>query len=136
MWNSLNTTWLAVGATDYNSVHVKNYPYLSTGAHALASTLRQGYYASIVAGLRTGKPWDYLTVMSEAFRTWSGGGYTTIPIYHSGVSDMTPQESTNLANVTAAVGRLEVAIEDPTGGLRAIIIEQGKKIDQLLAKGG
>ncbi len=135
-WNSLNTTWPMLGATNYNSVGVKNYPTLKTGAQALAATLGQSYYPHIIHGLTSGRPWYYLASMAPDFRTWSGGGYNTIPVYHSqGDTDMTPQESAQLNSVTAAVGRLEVAVEDPTGGLRKLVIDLSGKVDQLLAKG-
>ncbi len=82
-WNSLNTTWKMPGSTAYNSVGVQNYPDITTGAIALANTLRLPYYKSIIAGLQTGNPWTLLPTMGSAFGTWSGGGYTTIAVYHS-----------------------------------------------------
>ncbi len=136
-WNSLNTKWPMVGATDYNPVGVKNYPTIQTGAQALAETLKQpGYYPHIMFGLTSGRPWYYLDSMAPDFKRWSGSiGYTTIPVYHSGVPDMTPQESAQLNAVSAAVGRLEVAVEDPTGGLRIIVLDIQNKLAQLLARG-
>ncbi len=42
-WNPLATTQPAPGATDYNSVGVKNYPSSTTGIAATVATLRGGY---------------------------------------------------------------------------------------------
>lgn len=52
--NPLNTTQPAAGATDYNSVHVRNYPDAATGIRATAQTLLNGRYGPIVEGLRGG----------------------------------------------------------------------------------
>lgn len=52
--NPLNTTQPAAGATNYNSVGVKNYPNAGVGIHATAQTLLNGRYEPIVQGLRGG----------------------------------------------------------------------------------
>lgn len=58
-FNYLDTTQAAAGATDYNSVHVRNYPDLKTGVEATAQTLENGYYADILAAFHRGKdPFD------------------------------------------------------------------------------
>lgn len=41
-WNPLNTTHDAPGATDYNSVGVKNYPTYAVGLQATIDTLNYG----------------------------------------------------------------------------------------------
>lgn len=53
-FNPLNTTQPWPGATDYNSVHVKNYPSGSAGIAATAATLENGHYSGLVIDLRQG----------------------------------------------------------------------------------
>lgn len=53
-FNPLNTTQPWPGATDYNSVHVKNYPSGSAGVTATAATLTNGHYDGLCADLRQG----------------------------------------------------------------------------------
>lgn len=50
--------------------------------------------------------------------------------------DMTPLESQQLTNVSAAVGRLEVAVEDPTGGVRAQIASLEATVNRIAGKLG
>lgn len=50
--------------------------------------------------------------------------------------DMTPLQSQQLANVTAAVARLEVAVEDPTGGVRAQIASLEATVNRIAGKLG
>lgn len=51
-WNPLNTTQPAAGATDYNSVGVKNYPSERAGIAATAATLNNGRYGAVLDALR------------------------------------------------------------------------------------
>lgn len=61
-YNPLNTTQGAPGATDYNSVHVRNYPDQATGVRATVQTLVNGYYPHVVEGFRRGRdPYDICT---------------------------------------------------------------------------
>lgn len=46
-YNPLNTTEPATGATDYNTVGVKNYPSWAAGVAATIATLRLNYYTEI-----------------------------------------------------------------------------------------
>jgi hypothetical protein len=55
-FNWLNTCQPATGATDYNSVGVKNYPDYQTGIQATVETLTNGYYPRTLAGLVTNRP--------------------------------------------------------------------------------
>ena len=52
-YNLLNTTQPASGATDFNSIGVKNYTSYSQGVNATAQTLENGYYTDLLAALRT-----------------------------------------------------------------------------------
>jgi len=76
-FNPMNTTQPAGGTTDYNSVHVKNYPSRQVGAKATAQTLRNGYYPAIVAALQSGDPYgkgDHAAINKE-LGTWGTGGF-------------------------------------------------------------
>lgn len=72
--NPLNTTQPAAGATDYNSVHVKNYPDPITGIGATAKTLLNGRYGPIVEGLRGGASLVELARAVAASPWGTGGG--------------------------------------------------------------
>lgn len=54
--NPWNTTEPAPGATDYNSVGVKNYPDAATGVHATVLTLNNGRYPNIIWALQHADP--------------------------------------------------------------------------------
>jgi hypothetical protein len=56
--NPLNTMRKAPGSTDFNSVHVQNYPTYKVGLQATHDTLKQTKYAGLVKALRSGKPLD------------------------------------------------------------------------------
>lgn len=51
-YNPMNTTQPWPGATDYNSVHVRNYPSAAAGIAATAATLVNGRYDGIVRDMR------------------------------------------------------------------------------------
>ena len=75
--NPMASTMPAPGATIYNSVGVRNYVSASQGAHATAVTLANGHYPGIVAALRSGRGLCGGGLAGE-FRTWSGGGYSSV----------------------------------------------------------
>jgi hypothetical protein len=89
--NPLATTWPGVpGATAFNNLngggHVWNYPTPAAGVTATADTLNGGNYPSIVSALQGG---DAMNANLEGslgnnLSTWSGGGYTTVPVPNSG----------------------------------------------------
>lgn len=53
-FNPFNTTQPYAGASDYNSVGVKNYPSEAAGIDATVQTLNNGHYYDIVRWLRNG----------------------------------------------------------------------------------
>lgn len=55
-FNPFNTTQEAPGATDYNDVHVRNYPDEATGVHATVVTLQYNPYQKIVWALQHEQP--------------------------------------------------------------------------------
>ncbi len=73
LWNPLNTTLDAPGATDYNSVHVKNYPSASVGQQAIAATLRQQNFAHILGHLKAGTN-ARRTLRAVEVSQWGTGG--------------------------------------------------------------
>ncbi len=52
--NPLATTESAPGATNFNSVGVKNYPTYAEGVQATVATLQNGRYSNILAALANG----------------------------------------------------------------------------------
>jgi hypothetical protein len=74
--NPLNTTLSMPGATDFNSVGVKNYSSMGVGILATAQTLLGGGYSDIVAALRSGN--GLCGRSFSGLSTWSGGGYSSV----------------------------------------------------------
>ena len=69
--NPLNTTQPASGASDYNSVGVKNYPSPNVGIQATAQTLQNGRYPIILSALRSGNPNSIFTTTGfRQIQTW------------------------------------------------------------------
>lgn len=54
-FNPLNTTREAPGATDYNSVHVKNYTSYEQGLTATVATFQQANMKPLMTALKSGK---------------------------------------------------------------------------------
>ena len=52
-YNLLNTTQPAPGATNFNSIGVKNYTSYAQGITATVQTLQNGYYPTLLAALQT-----------------------------------------------------------------------------------
>lgn len=74
-YNPLNTTQPWPHATDYNSVHVKNYATGADGIAATARTLVNGHYTGIVSDLRAGRK-DAKRIVSDnaaEFGVWGTG---------------------------------------------------------------
>jgi hypothetical protein len=74
--NPLNTTLSMPGATDFNSVGVKNYASMGVGVLATARTLLGGNYSDVVGALRSGN--GLCGRSFSGLSTWSGGGYSSI----------------------------------------------------------
>lgn len=74
-WNPLNTTYPLPGATDYNSVHVRNYHRPTEGVCATACTLVNGVYNGILGDLQAGT-FTALQIVERhghEFDTWGTG---------------------------------------------------------------
>lgn len=69
-WNNpLNTTLRESGSSSVNSVGVQAYPTQEEGAQACAATIENGYYPTILAGLRAGDPGTFFAAPGE-WSTW------------------------------------------------------------------
>lgn len=74
--NYMNTTW-GKGFKSINSVGVKAYPDLQTGADAFAATLNgDRRYSGIVQGLRGGDPYALKDRVAAGLSTWLSGDPT------------------------------------------------------------
>lgn len=74
--NPLNTTFGMPGATDFNSVGVKNYSSMSVGVLATAKTIMGGGYSDIIAALKSGH--GLCGGSYAGLSRWSGGGYSSV----------------------------------------------------------
>lgn len=72
-FNAFNTTLPEPGATNYNSVGVKNYPDYETGVRATVSTLEQQNMSMITAALTHGiNAYDVANAIEQS--PWGTGG--------------------------------------------------------------
>lgn len=81
-WNPFNTTWHLPGATDYNSVHVKNYPSFEDGMKATVLTLKQDQYGypRIISALRANRPArDTIKIIGES--AWGTGAVLLAEVF-------------------------------------------------------
>lgn len=96
-FNPLNTTQGSHGASNYNSVGVKNYRSPQEGVHATAQTLLNGHYGNIVGLLRSGKasPSQMATAVAKSpWGTGSGVLRTLGARPVAGIGGATPSAST------------------------------------------
>jgi len=77
LWNPLDTTEPAAGATNYNRAGVKNYPSLQVGLEAVYATLHNGHYAPILAVLDDPTGSSALALAAAVGRTpWGTGNFS------------------------------------------------------------
>lgn len=80
-WNWMNTTQPAHGASDYNSVGVKNYGSFQQGVQATVQTLRNGHYGAILAALHRGNnPMAVATAVGSS--PWGTSGTLMASVLH------------------------------------------------------
>jgi len=84
-FNPLATTQPAAGASNFNSVGVKNYRSFQQGVQATATTLQNGHYQGIVSALRRGDvaPNDVVNRYAREFDTWGTGAGAVSSQVHS-----------------------------------------------------
>ena len=86
-FNPLNTTQGARGATNYNSVGVKNFTSEQQGIQATAKTLLNGHYGNIVGLLRSGQSTAEQVATAVAHSPW-GTGSGVLRVLGSGPVDL------------------------------------------------
>jgi hypothetical protein len=114
-FNYLNTTY-GKGFKSINSVGVRAYPDLQTGAQAFAQTLEgDRRYSGIVQGLRTGDPYALKDRVAAGLSTWLSGSPTKGLSYASKVlgSAVSP---TAVSGAQVAPGD-PLAAQDPASSL-------------------
>lgn len=75
-YNPFNTTQSAKGASNYNSVGVKNYTSFQQGVASTIKTLKNGRYDAIIRSLRAGKnPQAVASAIEQS--PWGTGGLVT-----------------------------------------------------------
>ena len=83
-FNPLNTTEPWPGATDYNTVGVKNYPSGAAGISATAATLVNGHYNGIVHDLRLRRNHytaeEIVNRNASEFDTWGTGAKNILAV--------------------------------------------------------
>jgi hypothetical protein len=85
-FNPLATKHELPGATNYNSVGVKDYPDPATGIQATIRTIKNGHYPHIVEGLTTNKP--EVALNHTELGIWGTGGGCVERIYKNNDSRM------------------------------------------------
>lgn len=73
-WNPLDTTEPWEGATDYNSIGVRNYPDETAGILATVATLRLDYYTGVRAALANPRATSYDILTAFGDSPWGGVG--------------------------------------------------------------
>lgn len=79
-FNIFNTTQPAAGASNYNSVGVKNYVSYQQGLSATVATLRNGYYPEILAALKANNPYGVAQGLEN--EPWGTSGSLVASILH------------------------------------------------------
>lgn len=73
LFNPLNSVLGAPGASDVNSVGVKNYTSYKQGIQASVSTFTQSQWAGVVNGFRANNPSAAQAALNAEYATWGGG---------------------------------------------------------------
>lgn len=137
-YNPLNTTEAANGASDYNSVGVKNYPSASSGAEATGATLL-GWYPAIVAALRSGNPQRYAaaghgTDVVSQLNTWGSHGFAaTVQTGNPATSSSASSSSSKPAPAGGSSGGGGGGI---FAGIQSWLLDRGKLIGAYLLLAG
>jgi hypothetical protein len=96
LFNPWDTTEPWPGATDYNSVGVKNYRSWEDGVNATVATLKNGYYNHILAELKS--PTATVAQKLNAINTSPWGSYISSQLY-TDVATNIPRYDTRVAGV-------------------------------------
>ena len=139
VWNMLDTTEPAPGASDYNSAGVKNYPSEAAGYAATLATFTNGHYPQLVAILSDptgGSAVAYAT--SPDLNTWGTGnclaqvesikagdpfGYMTATVADGGAPAPAPAPpSVNRRGSTSTMGTSAVAVRLDGSGVDVVAL--------------
>ena len=118
-YNPLNTTEPMSGATDFNSVGVKNYTSWEQGLNATVKTLENGYYTDILNALSIGGTGDFGVTVGESpwgTETFAVTGQPTkaltSPTDTGAVPSSTPPDVTKYPGLTNVKGVYIVTWKD------------------------
>lgn len=108
-FNPIATNTPANGATDFNSVGVKNYPDFTTGVQATVSTLSNSRTGSMKTNLLTDGPYpDFITATQAFYNSWGGTMQNISQSSADGAGgtavsgDVSSQDAANAANTVTA----------------------------------
>lgn len=99
-FNPFNTTQPFAGASNYNSVGVRNYRSLQDGLKATAQTLLNGHYTKLVQDLRSGKATAAELATDVANSPW-GTGSGVLKVLGSGPVSSVPASKSGGGSVVA-----------------------------------
>lgn len=119
-YNLLNTTQKATGATDYNSVGVKNYTSYSQGIQATVQTLSNGLYPQLLNDLKTGNINDLISspLVTHEIGIWGTGksGARIAQASNHGAQDVFSGVSTG-----TPIGNVVNTAQQATGAVFALL---------------
>jgi hypothetical protein len=139
--NWLATTQQASGASNFNSVGVKNYPTPDIGGQATAQTLQSGLYPTVLAMFHNNVPASQWTPQARyELDTWAhgphGAHYTTYSNFLSGPSIAGQNRSAGVGST--APGQDQSQTPDPFGlgsALSGLESSAGKAVKRYLYMG-
>lgn len=131
-FNPFNTTQGESGASDYNSVGVKNYRSPQQGIAATVETLLNGRYNPIVSGLRSGHATAAQLATDVAHSPWGTGSGVLRVLGAGPVKGGTPTRA--VSQILQQVSGASPGGESPQQMLGSYLLQQAQ--DQLTGKGG
>lgn len=117
-FNPLATTQPAVGASNFNSVGVKDYASFQSGVQATAATLKNGRYPGILSSLRAGNvsPNDIVNRYAREFDTWgTGAGAVSSRLHSLQAGGPLSQIAAGFNAVMGQVAKVDPFITNPLG---------------------
>jgi hypothetical protein len=136
-FNPLNTTQPEPGATNYNSVGVKNYTSAAQGAQATATTLENGNYPALLAALRSGDPftWPDAQGVAANITTWGTPRYAAAYLLAAGSVGGAPGAIVTPPVPSSGAGSSGPFAPSAHGGWHAINVALSRTIPHRLDQG-
>lgn len=136
-FNPLATTQPEPGAGSLNSVGVREYPTFEEGVQALATTLGNGNYDNVLAGMKVNAPLTYYTQgkAADEIRTWQGGSNEDINLLRQQASQPMPPAPAKVAEFAeqlkgAGIDPAHFAQNFPAyASMRRRLLQQGTSVD-------